>query len=950
MGKLKFTSIFRICSFLSAFFVFSFFSIQTQAQCSLACNGTTQVSLDMNCQAEITPEMILNDAMTSCPAGAGNFYVVVEDQYGNQILPTPGTEAPGVAAIVTDSHKNQTLYVKVVEATSGNSCWGNIIVEDKIAPIMDCTQPVGPFYCYDLVSFTPAVTANNCDLSPTFTITSDLITTNDCSQSFVTELENCGHFPDANGTTYAMAQADVSLVANVLKIHTRTYIATDDCGNVSQPCTYKLIIEAAPDLATNVVCPSSLLYTNGTHLMCDSGYETIATGPFAGNPTPKGGFLGSFPLMGVLETTDLVLGAVYADSYMFEYMPSVGTCEPVTLSSTAGTIRLLGSNGLIIASGGTITDVMLCSNERYTLQITTNIANPAIPLDYTISVDALGIAGNYALDVPYLQAGSAMLELYPDPELYCNLLTTFSDVNLGMIGCVEKIMRTWSIVQWSCGTNQAPVTCTQIIEIADSAGPTVTCPSNVTITTNSSGTGSCYATYVPPVITPADNCCSETTLDVSWSHGGVNQGAISGYDGSTSFQLPVGVSTISYIAYDCCYNSTTCSYEVTVEDSTPPVAICDQYTVVSLSIDGLAHIQANVFDDGSYDDCQLVAMKVKRMDNGSNCGITQNTFEDAITVCCSDLGTPVIVQFRVYDSYNTDGTLDMTRYNECMVEIEVQDKIAPSLSCPANMALDCDDTFDLNGNLSTQFGAYTVNDNCSNPTVTDVAVAEVDQCNQGRIRRTVSVLNLDGTVAATCTQFITLSNPEPFYVNPADVCNATDDDVQWPADFDLPGCADPASNDFHPDNTGYPLLSEDQCDLVGVNYTDQVFPFNVGGQSSENVCFKIIRTWTILDWCQSNHPNNQDANPANDVVYQWSCTQVIKVNNSVDPVITSSCAPKSTCSFDQECTNGFIELTATATDDCTEVLDWWADIDLNSNGSFDTNYAKNGTGSLADAS
>jgi len=84
MSKLKFTSIFRMCSYLGALFVFSMFSIQAKAQCSLACNGTTQVSLDINCEAEITPQMILNDAMTSCPTGS--FYVVIEDQYGNKIL------------------------------------------------------------------------------------------------------------------------------------------------------------------------------------------------------------------------------------------------------------------------------------------------------------------------------------------------------------------------------------------------------------------------------------------------------------------------------------------------------------------------------------------------------------------------------------------------------------------------------------------------------------------------------------------------------------------------------------------------------------------------------------------------------------------------------------------------------------------------------------------------
>ena len=37
---------------------------EAQAQpCALACNGNTQVSLDQNCEAEITPAMILNPSV-----------------------------------------------------------------------------------------------------------------------------------------------------------------------------------------------------------------------------------------------------------------------------------------------------------------------------------------------------------------------------------------------------------------------------------------------------------------------------------------------------------------------------------------------------------------------------------------------------------------------------------------------------------------------------------------------------------------------------------------------------------------------------------------------------------------------------------------------------------------------------------------------------------------------
>ena len=945
MSKLKFTLHCKLSLSLIGLFIISIFSSTLNAQCSLGCTGNTQVSLDMMCEAEVTPAMVLNDQTTSCPAG--DFYVIIEDQYGNQIVPLPGTEGPGVPAIVTDAHKNQTLYAKVIDDVSGNSCWGNITVEDKLKPVFSCADPVGPFYCYTLNAFTPAVTDNCTTVDDlVMNLLYDLIYANDCSTDFVDELEDCGFFPDANGTTYADALADVGLVAYVLKIHTRAYTATDECGNVSDPCEMKLVVESIPDL-TDITCPPSLITANDTHLMCDAGYPLTAEG----HPAPRGTFRSLMTIEGEMTLTDDMnaAGTTIRDDYMLEYVSSNGSCQTVTISDNGapGQIRVFDANGVLIGAAGDNLMVSLCDGQRYTVRKAVGVANPAVPFDYTLTITAPGQTGNFVPDVPYYTDGDVMINLFPDPNIYCNLLTSFSDVNLGNIGCVEKIMRTWTILEWSCATVQRSTTCTQIIEIADDEGPSFTCPADINISTNSTGYNNCGAIYTPPIPTLVDNCCdaADLTLDVSWSQGGIPLGAVTDYAGSP-INLPTGDILVTYTAYDCCYNSSSCSYTVTVEDNTPPVAVCDQFTVVSLSTDGTAHVYASVFDDGSYDDCHLAGMRVKRMDDGANCGIVADEFDEFITLCCNDIGTNVMIQFRVYDNYNADGTLNLDRFNECMVEVEVQDKLAPIVTCPADITLDCEDPFDFNGDLVAQFGDYTVVDNCGF-TVTDVITGDLDQCNLGFVTRTITVTD-DGGRTSTCTQRINVINNDPFYVNPNNICDATDDDVQWAADVELEGCDDPNSSAFHPDVTGFPLISEDQCDLVGVNWVDQVFPFNVGPNGQEQFCFKILRTWTILDWCQMNHPNNQDSDPTNDIAFQWSCTQVIKVNDPIGPTITSDCSDKSTCTYDQTCSDGFIELTATATDDCTLVLDWWADIDAFSNGSFDITLS--GTGGLADAS
>ena len=67
-------------------------------------------------------------------------------------------------------------------------------------------------------------------------------------------------------------------------------------------------------------------------------------------------------------------------------------------------------------------------------------------------------------------------------------------------------------------------------------------------------------------------------------------------------------------------------------------------------------------------------------------------------------------------------------------------------------------------------------------------------------------------------------------------------------------------------------------------------------------------------------------------------------------MITSSCAPKFICTYDPTCTDGYIELTASATDSCTTELRWTYKIDANNDGSFESGLSKSGLGNSANAS
>lgn len=695
------------------------------AQCALGVNLETQVSLDQDCQAEITPEMVLNDQSTSCPGGI--FSAVVTDL--NEV-PIPSSP------IVTSDYIDQTLIVEITDEVSGNTAWGYLIIEDKLAPVFDCVDvTVG---CSDVASFVPNV-SDGCDPNPTVMLLSQSEVVLNCDPDYIKEI-------------------------------TRVYQATDASGNVSATCSQVITVERVD--FTTLAFPDDLAQGGGNPIQCDESYPVDSEG----NPDPS-----------------------------FTGVPTI--------------------NGASI---------------------------------------------------------------FPNTDLSCNTVVSYNDLVLPTIEGVQKIMREWIVNEWFCNTSNM-VTYIQIIEIVDDEGPVVSdCPDDYTVST-SAGTN-CEAIIILPSLTATDACGTVSAVDVVYPGGFLNN------SNGGLVALPLGVNAVTYTLYDNHNNTSTCTFNVTVEDNTPPVVVCDQNTVVSLSIDGTAIVNAFSFDDGSYDDCTDVEFSVRRMDNGGSCDF-DDTFSPTVTFCCADIGSDVMVILRVVDEY---GNL-----NECMVNVEVQDKLPPAITCPPNLTVDCGTPFDPE-DLAIDFGSADAADNCSF-TMTETSSINLDQCGVGTIVRIFTATDPNGSVQ--CTQIITFVNNEPF----------VESDITWPSDVTINDCVDPST--LHPDQTGYPAFTEDACDAVGFDWDDKTFTVVNG----DNACFKIIRTWEVLDWCQNNNGNYQT----------WTYQQTIKVINTDDPVFTGTYEDLMECTFDEECLDGFIALGAEAGDACTDELIWSYQIDAFNDGSFD---------------
>jgi len=524
--------------------------------------------------------------------------------------------------------------------------------------------------------------------------------------------------------------------------------------------------------------------------------------------------------------------------------------------------------------------------------------------------------------------------LWPDWG-WCKIAVSYQDQIIPICPKSFKVLRKWTIINWCPVTIREGKPQTEILEhyqivkVIDDRGPVVVCAPDMTVSTD---VWTCTGTALiaPPTVIRE---CSNTSIEVGYKI--VNHLGVPTYEGTSKNNikklpngyysisgLPLGLSWVVFHVTDECGNSTDCFTEVTVEDNVPPVAVCDQKTIVSLTIDGTAKIEALTFDDRSHDNCSIDRFEVKRMDDGVPCKtINGNQWGPYVFFCCADIGKTIMVSLRVWDHAGNSNT--------CMVEVEVQDKIAPLIYCPPNITVSCEFDFpDLSVfgtvvsdiNLRKPIQIYDPRVKYSGPLLDGyaydgcgVVVKELPSfynltCNRGNITRTFEATNAAG-LKSTCTQIITIQDFNPNNVN-----------VQWPKDF-LSNSNCTSTPKLQPEITGRPLVSgADKCNQMMINYEDQVFTLE------PDACIKILRKWTIIDWCnyQANNPTTGG---------YWSWTQVIKVSNTVAPTFNSSCADRNVDVFGPGC-SGNVTLIASAKDDCTDSADlvWYHSVDLYNDG------------------
>ncbi|MBK8567217.1 MAG: T9SS type A sorting domain-containing protein [Saprospiraceae bacterium] len=413
-----------------------------------------------------------------------------------------------------------------------------------------------------------------------------------------------------------------------------------------------------------------------------------------------------------------------------------------------------------------------------------------------------------------------------------------SDQTVATCGTSFKIIRTWTVVDWCTGaiitTGVGGEDNIQIINVMDNAAPNITRPPfQVSANIQAVHPNPCRSMglLLPPTVL-TDDCSNTITLQINTPVGP----AIMNPDKSGVIPapgLPLGTHSITYIATDACNNSRSITVAVTVVDDISPTTVCNGVIDVNLpSTPGAtATVLANQFDNGSTDNCCLHHFEVRRMTDPCDDGHNDTQFGASVVFCCEDVaGPPVMVVVRAFDCHGN--------YNDCMVEVDVNDKLAPVVaSCPANQRITCDefvDNYEVGLNLAaTQaaksqfldaaFGQPVFADNCNSATVNRSFNNNLTQCKEGIITRTWTATDAGGLTSPACTQQIFVDHVSDFAVS-------------FPADLTV-NCGQSLPN------FGQPTIFKETCEMIAVTFDDGPFEVVPGA------CYKVVRTWQVVNWC-----------------------------------------------------------------------------------------------------
>jgi len=865
---------------------------------TLLCAGAVNASLGYDCATVLGPD----DILLGGPYRCYDTYVVQLDK-----IP-PFNDGPWVPANLTSTDLGKTYGVRVTDPTNNNFCLSNVLVEDKFPPVLTgddvylpCNFNTAPTHGGPVSALGTVLPAE-----PLPTLVTDYS---------VAQLS----FPIAVPPDALVDDLDVYLHIAGDVFEKNLHIELESPAGVKAVlwnretgCAAPLRVYFDEEAATGTGCSQ---YTTGIHARVPAG--GVALSAFYGKPAngtwilrvrDQNGFVDTARVLDVklLMRHTATYSAGFPNDLVFPgqitQVAPTGFSVPAPLLDGCGTVSLTYSDeatmqhctssiSTIIKRTWTAKDA---SNNSTSWVQTINLWRPEL--------DDVVMPPHYDdLALPAFECGSP----YPTPAwiesqgkhgaprvfgrpIGCSINWSYTDAVVPACGGGYTVNRTWTVVD-PCKSKSKQVT--QFIQVLDRQAPQLTCPNNLTVSTD---LYTCCATVnLPDVV--VDDACSQMTAPTAkvvvlnqYSNDTVQVQTVGGTlttfpgnnpadpDTMAAFGatacLPLGTHHVYYRVDDACSNTATCSFRLSVHDYTPPVAVGRLLTVISLTADdpndcyepdpakgrfsGVVTVPATVFNEGSYDNCNFIKLTVRRQppyspviqalnaQNGAppcfdafpdlKSEYAKATGEsDSIKFYCAEAGTNQRLILRCYQ-LDALGNLSVGAngqpvFNEAVIDVQVQDKLKPGCQAPADVVVSCEN-FDPG---LEPYGLPELLDNCCLDT-------------------SKTYLSAKGlTVSLDISQFDTLCKrgilTRTFTVYDCQgqtsqctqqitVTHVPAYAIRFPDDVAITACN--ASGQY-----GEPQFFGKGCSSLAVSFTDALLTV------VPDACYAIERTWRIINWC-----------------------------------------------------------------------------------------------------